>query len=139
VTFDFVADASVGAAWLIKAQSNDATDRLLDEAGTGAGVYVPPLWMLEVANTLLVLHRRRRLDAQDYRQSLLDLIDLRPRVDDENQRHSLGKITALAEQRGLSVYDAAYLELAARRGLPLASRDAALNKAAKVLGVRTLL
>lgn len=139
MTFDFVADASVGAAWLVKAQSNDATDRLLDEAEGGAGVYVPPLWMLEVVNTLLVLHRRRRLDDQDYRQSLLDLIDLRPRVDDENQRLSLGKIAALAERCDLSVYDAVYLELAVRRGLPLASRDRALNKAAKRAGVRTLL
>jgi predicted nucleic acid-binding protein len=135
----FVADASVGSAWLLSSQSNTETDRLLDEARKGTPVYVPALWVLEVANTLLVLRRRRRLEEIDYRQSLLDLMDLRPRIDDQNLLPSLTKICDLAGQHALSIYDAVYLELALRRALPLASRDSALNKAAKRAGVRTLL
>jgi predicted nucleic acid-binding protein len=135
----FVADASVGAAWLVGSQSNDATDGLLEDAKTGARVHVPTLWILEVSNTLLMLRRRRRLDETDYQQSLLDLVDLRPHIDEANHRLLLPTISQLAEEHDLSVYDAVYLELALRRELPLASRDGALNKAAKAVGVRTLL
>lgn len=139
MTSAFIADASVGAAWLVSSQSNEATDRLLDDARTGTVVHVPALWILEVTNTLLMLRRRQRLDERAYQQSLLDLIGLRPHVDDENYRQSLGTIANLAERHDLSIYDAVYLELALRRGLPLGSRDSALNKAAKRAGVRTLL
>ena len=139
MTSAFVADASVGAAWLVSSQSNDATDRLLDDARSGTVVYVPDLWTLEVANVLVILRRRRRLDERDYRQSLLDLGELRLRIDDADHRLSLGNISDLAEQHDLTIYDAVYLHLAIRLALPLASRDAALNKAAKRAGVRTLL
>ena len=61
-----------------------------------------------------------------------------PIVDDEGPRFALTEITDLAQKHGLSVYDAAYLELAIRKRLPLASRDAALNKAARLSGVKTL-
>jgi predicted nucleic acid-binding protein len=135
----FVADASVGAAWLVSSQSNMETERLLEEANGGAVIHVPALWVLEIANVLLMLRRRRRLDEQEYRQSLLDLMDLRTRVDDANSRSLLAAICELAEKHNLSIYGAAYLELALRRTLPLASRDSALNKAAKRAGVKTLL
>ena len=135
----FVADASVGAAWLVSTQSNDVTDRLLDDAKTGVPFHVPCLWILEVSNTLLLLRRRGRLDEVDCKQSFLDLVGLRPHVDETNYSLVLPTISNLAEQHNLSIYDAVYLELALRRALPLASRDTALNKAAKRAGVRTLL
>jgi predicted nucleic acid-binding protein len=135
----FVADASVGAAWLVASQSNNATDGLLNDAEQGAEVHVPALWFLEVANTLLMLRRRGRFDDRDYKQSQLDLVDLRPRIDDESPRRTLGSVAELAERHALSIYDAVYLELALRRGLPLASRDSGLNKAARSAGVKTLL
>jgi predicted nucleic acid-binding protein len=135
----FVADASVGAAWLVSSQSDSETDRLLDAVEAGAGIHVPALWLFEIANTLLVLRRRGRLDENGYNQSRLDLLDLHPRVDDDDHRVTLAKISQLAERHGLSIYDAVYLELALRRALPLASRESALNKAAKRAGVRTLL
>ena len=135
----FIADASAGTAWLVSAQSDDKTDRLLSEVEDGARVHVPALWLFEIANTLLVLRRRGRLDDQGYNQSRLDLLGLHARVDEEDHRLTLGKVSQLAERHGLSIYDAVYLELALRLALPLASRDAALNKAAKAAGVRTLL
>jgi predicted nucleic acid-binding protein len=100
---------------------------------------VPVLWMFEVANALLALRRRQRIQRDEYDQALLDLVDSRPLVDDESPLRALDAISKLAEKHALSVYDAVYLELALRRNLPLASRDAALNKAAKNAGVTTLL
>jgi len=64
---------------------------------------------------------------------------LTPLIDDEGTRFALGVITDLAEKNNLSVYDATYLELAMRRMLPIASRDAGLNRAARLSGVETLL
>jgi len=135
----FVADASVAASWVVKSQSTDATDRLFVEVEAGAPVHVPVLWMFEVANALLMLIRRRRIDQQGYDLARADLGSLRPSVDAEGPQLALGSICELAERHALSVYDATYLELALRKTVPLATRDSALNKAAKRAGVRTLL
>ncbi|MGA6982414.1 MAG: type II toxin-antitoxin system VapC family toxin [Candidatus Sulfotelmatobacter sp.] len=135
----FVADASVAAAWVVESQSTYATDHLFVEVEAGAPVHVPVLWMLEVANALLMLRRRRRIDQQGYDVARADLRDLRPLIDTEGPQLALGSICELAEEHVLSVYDATYLELALRKTVPLASRDTALNKAAKRAGVRTLL
>jgi len=135
----FVADSSVGVAWAVLSQSSEATEHLLDEVASGRPFAVPFLWMFEVANALLVLRRRKRIEPEQYARARRALSRLAPRVDDEGPRGALGKISDLAEKHALSVYDAAYLELAIRRGLPLASRDADLNIAAKRSGVKTLL
>jgi predicted nucleic acid-binding protein len=135
----FVADASVALAWVVESQSSQATDNLLAEAEIGASVHVPVLWTFEVANALLILKRRGRIDQQGYDRARLDLRGLRPLLDEQGPQLALSSTCELAERYRLSAYDAVYLELALRRGLPLASRDAALNKAAKRAGVRTLL
>ena len=135
----FVADASVAAAWVVKSQSTYVTDGLFVEVEAGAPVHVPALWMFEVANALLMLKRRQRIDQQGYDVARANLGGLRPLVDGEGPQLALGSICELAEKHSLSVYDATYLELAVRRTVPLASRDSALNKAAKRVGVRTLL
>ncbi len=95
--------------------------------------------MFEVANALLALARRKRIKSDEFAAARTFLMDLSPKVDDADYHLVFGKITELAQQYSLSVYDAAYLELSVRRGLPLASRDAALNKAAKLCGAETLL
>jgi predicted nucleic acid-binding protein len=95
--------------------------------------------MFEVANALLALRRRQRIQRDEYVQALLNLGESRPVVDDEGPIRALDAISKLAEKHDLSVYDAVYFELALRRGLPLASRDSALNKAARRAGVRTRL
>jgi predicted nucleic acid-binding protein len=139
VSAGFIADSSVAIAWVVFSQSSIETDQLLDEVKAGTSFVVPVLWMFEVANALLALRRRQRIQVAEYNQGLLDLADSRPLVDDEGALRALDAISKLAEKNELSVYDAVYLELALRRRLPLASRDAALNKAAKAAGVRTLL
>lgn len=139
MTSGFVADASVGVAWAAAAQSSEVTRNLLDEVSSGRPWVVPVLWMFEVANSLLVLVRRRKIFAEEYARARHDLADLRPLVDDEGPSVAFAATSEIAEKNGLSVYDAVYLELALRRGLPLASRDGALNKAARRSGVKTLL
>jgi len=139
VNAGFVADASVAIAWLVESQASSATDRLLGQAEAGASLHVPVLWTFEVANALLILKRRRRIDAQGYDQARVDLKGLRPLLDAEGLQLVLSAVSELALKYELSAYDASYLELALRRRLALASRDAALNKAAKAAGVRTLL
>ncbi|MEK7405017.1 MAG: type II toxin-antitoxin system VapC family toxin [Acidobacteriota bacterium] len=135
----FVADSSIGVAWAVMSQSSEATGHLLSEVASGTPLVVPVLWGFEVANALLVLTRRKRIETGQYARARRALSRLNPTVDEEGPRVALGRIADLAEEHALSVYDAAYLELAIRRGLPLASRDADLNKAAQASGVRTLL
>jgi predicted nucleic acid-binding protein len=135
----FVADASVAVAWVVESQSSQDTNNLLAEAEAGASVHVPVLWAFEVANALLILKQRKRIDQQGYDQARVDLKGARPIFDAEGPHLVFGAVSELALKYQLSAYDAAYLELALRRGLPLASRDSALNKAAKRAGVRTLL
>ncbi len=135
----FIADSSVAIAWVVLSQSSPETDQLLDEIRAGTSFVVPVFWMFEAANALLALRRRQRIQGDEYIQGLLDLADSRPIVDDEGPARAFDAISKLAEKHGLTVYDAVYLELALRRRLPLATRDAAVNKAAKRAGVRTLL
>jgi len=139
VTAEFVADSSVAIAWVVHSQSSRATDLLLSNVESGTPFLVPVLWMFEVANSLLILRRRRRIESWEYERARQYLSDSNPVVDDQGPQQALGSISALAEKNELSVYDAAYLELALRKIVPLASRDAALNRAAKRIGVRTLL
>lgn len=135
----FIVDAWVGVAWAVHSQSSEATDRLWEEVAAGAPLVVPALWSFEVANSLLVLFRRKRILA-DERDRALDALGRLPlEVDDQGCRSAFAATSELAVKHGLSVYDATYLELAIRRKLPLASRDASLAKAARASRVESLL
>jgi len=134
----FIADSSVGVAWAVHSQASEATDELLDSVAAGSPLVVPTLWPFEVANSLLVLLRRKKILAEDREQALGALARLPLVVDDEGPRLAWGRISQLAAAHGLSVYDAVYLELAVRRKLPLASRDEALCKAAQSCRVKLL-
>ena len=135
----FIADSSVGVAWAVHSQASDASDQLLEEVAAGTPVIVPALWPFEVANSLLVLLRRKKLRAEEREQALAALARLPLVLDEDGPRLALGRISELAAEHGLSVYDATYLELAVRRKLPLASRDGALCKAAQSCRVKLLL
>lgn len=135
----FVADASIAVAWSVAAQSNRGTDDLLEEVAEGRPFCVPGLWFFEIANALLVLTRRKRITPRECAVARRALAALHPAVDDEEPRIALEKVSDLAAEHSLSVYDAAYLELALRRRLPLASRDAGLNRAARRCAIQILL
>jgi predicted nucleic acid-binding protein len=139
VTAGFVADSSVGVAWAVPSQTSEPVGQLLDDVASGTLFVVPSLWKFEVANALLVLRRRQRIEPQQWTRARQALDRLTPRIDEEGPRVALREISDLASRQDLSVYDAVYLELALRTHLPLASRDASLNKAAHRCGVATLL
>jgi predicted nucleic acid-binding protein len=134
-----VADSSVAIAWAVPSQATDGAVGLLNDVLTGTPFVVPVLWAFEVANSLLALRRRRVIQEEQYQRARQDLLDLDSIIDEEGPRLALEKISSIAQEHSLSVYDAVYLELALRRELPLATRDSALNKAAKSAGVSTLL
>jgi predicted nucleic acid-binding protein len=135
----FVVDSSVAIAWVVSSQSNKVTDRLLEDVASGQAFAVPVLWAFEVANTLVMLERRRRLSPEEAANARSLLRGLVPVVDHDGNGLALREISELAQKHSLSAYDATYLELALRLRMPLASRDAALNKAARLCGADTLL
>ena len=90
----------------------------------------PALWFLEVASGLLAAQRRKLLTGSERRLALEMLSALRVTIDDASSHAAFRATSTLAEKYGLSVYDAAYLEVALRRRLPLGSRDGALRSAA---------
>jgi predicted nucleic acid-binding protein len=102
------------------------------------GAWVPGLWKLEVANILEMGIRRGRHDAAFRNSTLADLTLLPLNVDVETDRQTWGATLQLAERHRLTLYDAAYLELALRRGLPLASLDSELRAAAQAEGLIVL-
>jgi predicted nucleic acid-binding protein len=135
VTRVFVADASVAVGWVHPAQATTHTAAMLDALGDGAALEVPALWPLEVANALLVLVRRRTLTEDERQTGLGWLRGLPVRIDPEAASLAFSRLSELAAAHRLSVYDAAYLELAHRRRLALACQEGPLRKAAKREGV----
>ena len=132
----FIADASVAIGWVHPAQATSETAAMLDAIDAGMVLEVPALWPLEVADALLVLVRRRKLTEDDRETGLGWLRGLPIRMDHEMGALAFSKLSDLAVAYRLSVYDAAYLELADRRTLPLACKDGPLRKAAKQHGIR---
>ena len=96
---------------------------------------VPALWPLEVANVLLVAERRRQLSRADALRFLELIAALPVEVDRAPTIREMGDVFALGHAHGLSAYDAAYLAVAARERLPLATRDGSLRAAARAAGV----
>jgi predicted nucleic acid-binding protein len=131
----FVADASVAIGWVHPAQATPRTEAMLEAIAGGATVEAPALWPLEVANALLVLVRRRKLSESERQTALGWLRGLRVRIDHESASLAMSRLSELAAVHGLSVYDAAYLELAQRRHLALGCQDGPLRKAARRAGV----
>jgi len=136
MTRALVADASVAIGWVHPAQATGETAGVLDAIEAGMLLEVPALWPLEVANALTVLVRRRTLTEEDRQTGLGWLRGLPIRMDHEMASLAFSKLSELASAYRLSVYDAAYLELAERRTLALACKDGPLKKAAKQRGIR---
>ncbi len=130
----FVLDASATLAWFFEDEASDAGWGLL-AAAQEAGVWVPSLWALEVGNILLAAERRQRATTARIAAFVDELADMPINVDPETTARAMRDVLMLARAERLTTYDAAYLELAMRRGLPLATKDAALAAAARRLGV----
>lgn len=133
----FVVDASVTAAWAFEDETTPYTEAVLDALTEGKAV-VPSIWPLEVGNALVVAERRGRMKEAETVRFLALLRQLPIVVEEEPLERMLGEVVRLAREQALSTYDAAYLDLAMRLGVPLASQDERLREAASSCGVKVL-
>jgi len=133
-----VLDGSTTLSFLLKDEQSVHALKALKAMENGAPTYVPSHWWLETANGLLMAERRKRGSQADITEAL-HLIQALPVVtDDETAQRCADDTAALARQYALTMYDAAYLELAMRRRSTLATTDRALAKAATAAGVTVL-
>ena len=133
----FVVDSSVALSWCFEDEHTPARLALLERV-TREGALAPQLWPLEVLNGLQMAERRKRLDVSR-RRRLAGLLQQLPISLDAQTAAQAWVVTApLAERFGLTLYDAAYLELAQRSALALATLDQDLHGAARALGVSVL-
>lgn len=133
----FVLDNSLAMAWCFVDEQTPVTTGLLDLA-TETGAFAPSLWPYEAANALAMALRRQRIQPAEYTQLIDFLRSLPVTLDTASMDRAWDASAALATRFRLSVYDAAYLELAQRTGLPLATLDRPLRMAAATLGIPTL-
>jgi predicted nucleic acid-binding protein len=132
-----ILDASITIAWMYPEESTDGAIAIWKRVAAG-GAWVPGLWKLEVANVLELRLRRGRMDAAFVAASLADLETLPIAIDKETDARAWGDTLELARRHRLTLYDAAYLELAVRLALPLASLDRELRATAAAEGVLVL-
>ncbi len=130
----FVLDGSIVMSWAldeeVDAVASAALARLSDE---DEQAHAPTLWWMEIRNALIVNERRKRITPVKTARLLGALSRFNVMLDSQTQEAPL---LSLARQHGLTVYDAAYLELTLRLGLPLATLDKALAKAARSEGLQ---
>jgi predicted nucleic acid-binding protein len=132
-----VLDASLTLSWYFEDERKPPVDAILDRV-VANGAVVPSVWRIEVANGFQMAVRRKRVDG-DFRDRALHQLGLLPiTVDPETDSHVWTATLRLADRFDLTVYDATYLELARRRGLPLASLDKELSAAGRASGVSML-
>ena len=133
----FVLDSSVALAWVLKGERTPRTEALLTDASDN-GALVTSLWPIEVANVLLAYERKGFIATADRMHAIAVYSKLPIETDAQTAERAWSTAFELALAHKLTVYDAGYLELSLRSGLPLATLDQALGKAASSLGVRVL-
>lgn len=129
---DFVIDASVASTWCFKDELTVYSDSVLDAVSGSVIAIAPRLLLYEIHNTTLMGLRRQRIDKADADVFLQLFSNLPIQIVDPA---SYSAVFALAQRHGLTVYDAAYLDLAIREGLPIASLDKNLLRAAGHAGI----
>lgn len=129
-----VLDCSVTAAWLFEDEASALAEAMLEQLGGGLTARVPSVWVLEVCNVLLVGERRGRLSEAQSTVFWETLQALPIAVDDRPPMVTAQAVVALGRAHQLSAYDAAYLELAVREGLPVATLDQRLVASAQASG-----
>lgn len=133
----FVLDASVALAWCFEDEGGHYAPGVLDTLRETEAV-VPALWPLEISNGLVVAERKGRITAQEATRVARLILALPIAIEPAERSRDLTATYRLARTRSLSAYHAAYLELAVRAGLPLATLDGDLREAAKREGVEVL-
>jgi predicted nucleic acid-binding protein len=131
---EFVLDCSATLPWVFASEATAATRALQDDLAREGKAWVPALWHLELGNVLLGAKRKGLVDKAGIEKFLATLALYDIEVDGETMNVAWTKTLGLAEGMGLTAYDAAYLELALRKGLPLATLDEPLRKAMRRAG-----
>ena len=130
----YVLDCSLTMAWFFEDEATPATDAIF-AALPESEVHVPALWPMEIANVMTLAERKRRTTEAKISHFVKTLLEQPIYIDYESPDRSFTHLMPLAKRHGLTIYDAAYLELALRRDLPLATLDHLLLSAAKAEGV----
>ena len=130
-----VLDASVALAWCFPDESSPAIEKLLDALANGAEAVTPAIWPFEVANALLTAERKKRISLAQVTAVLRNIALLPIAVDSARVDRAFADVLAVARREHLAEYDAAYLELALREALPLATLDGQLRRAARNVGI----
>ncbi|HEX8712966.1 MAG TPA: type II toxin-antitoxin system VapC family toxin [Terracidiphilus sp.] len=131
---EFILDASVALGWLVDDPASAYAGRIQRLMTGGGRPVVPVHWHLEVANAILTACRRKAL-RRDLAEILEDTTALLPFIETDGLPDDIGTLVSLGQREGLTAYDAAYIALAARRNLPLATQDAAMVAAARSLKI----
>ena len=121
-------------SWYFEDECSPAADALLDRVAEDCAI-VPSLWRLEIANGLQIALRRGRINRAFRDRTLAELGRMAITIDPDTDSYAWTNTLQLADRFQLTVYDAAYLELAQRRSLPLATLDKPLRTAAGTLGI----
>lgn len=132
-----VADANAALGSVLPGHDERVAEAFLHHISNGDAVSLPPLWLLDTLNVLLVRERRKKLDAEERDQAIDCLHGYPVRVNEESTAH-IAEIQRLATKHALSAYDAAYLELTLRPECGLPSADGPLCEAARSEGVTLL-
>ena len=131
-----VLDASTAIGWMVDAPVPRVALRALRLLQSGTIGVVPDLWYYEICNALMSAERRGRASAQVVSSHVSDIERLAEFL--EVSPTTPSALIAAARQSGLTVYDAAYFELALRRNLPLATLDSQMRAAALKAGIEVL-
>ena len=131
----FVLDASVALAWCFEDEATAETDAVLEQLAEDSAV-APSLWELEVINVLLLTERRGRITESQTARFVALLTQLPILIDSADA--DMASVLAAGRHHGLTAYGAAYLVLAEREGIPLATIDGKLRVAAQAAGVPVL-
>ncbi len=135
---DCILDASIALAWALPDETSLAADRFLSRVSAKDVMWVPSLWWYEIANALIIAERRKRLTEAEGIQ-IRKLYGMLPiQTDIVIGLDMMERLRTLAREYDISSYDAAYLELALRRGLRIATLDQKLRSAGQKAGVRII-
>jgi predicted nucleic acid-binding protein len=133
-----VVDGSVMLGVVLEDEHSSATAATIEELRKPRFLPIPAHWWIEVTNGLLMAERRKRVSRAGFSEAINFIRGFRMTVDPETDTNVAGETLNLARQYNLTIYDAAYLELAIRHGSVLATVDKALTKAAGAVGVELL-
>lgn len=134
----FVLDVSACMPWCCEDETTPGSEETLDYAIRGSELHVPSLWLWEIMNVVSVTVRRQRITAERANDFLIQLGKFNFQIDPPPSVKDLPRLQLLAERNKLTAYDVAYLDLAIRLSLPLATGDADLRKAATAESVELL-